>query len=110
MSPTIGAIVIPVSDLESAKSVYTALYGEPHTDQPYYVGYSVDGFEVGLSPQGDLSVGPVAFNDVDDVDAVRAALIAAGAAEQSAPREVAPGVRVCVLTDPNGNPVGLRGA
>ena len=50
MSPTIRSLVIPVSDLDAAKAVYTALLGAPHTDQPYYVGYNVDGFEVSLAP------------------------------------------------------------
>ena len=108
MSPTMGSLVVPVSDLDAAKAVYTALLGAPHTDQPYYVGYNVDGFEVGLAP-GDAAAGPVAYADVDDLDAVRATLLAAGATERSAARQVAPGVRVCVLADPDGNPVGLRG-
>ena len=59
MSPTIRSLVIPVSDLEAAEAVYTALLGAPHTDQPYYVGYNVDGFEIGLAP-GDVAGGPVA--------------------------------------------------
>ncbi|GAD82544.1 VOC family protein [Nocardia asteroides] len=109
MSPTIGAVVIPVSDLDSAKKIYTALYGTPHTDQPYYVGYNVDGFEISLNPQGDSAAGPVAYTDVADLDATRTALLSAGAAEHAAPREVAPGLRICVLTDPDGNPFGLRG-
>ena len=50
MSPTIRSLVIPVSDLDAAKAVYTSLLGTPHTDQPYYVGYNVDGFEVSLAP------------------------------------------------------------
>ena len=108
MSPTIRSLVIPVSDLEAAKAVYTTLLGEPHTDQPYYVGYNVDGFEVALAP-GDPSGGPVAYADVDDLDATRATLLDAGAGERDAPREVAPETRVCVLTDPDGNPFGLRG-
>ncbi|MGW6724363.1 VOC family protein [Nocardia sp. NPDC055029] len=109
MSPTIGAVVIPVSDLESAKKIYTALYGEPHTDQPYYVGYNVNGFEISLNPHGDGAAGPVAMTDVDDLDATHAALLAAGAIEQSAPRTVAPDTRICVLTDTDGNSFGLRG-
>lgn len=108
MSPTIRSLVIPVSDLDAAKAVYTALLGTPHTDQPYYVGYNVDGFEVGLNPGGDTG-GPVAFVDVEDLDATSEALLAAGATERSAPREVAPQVRVCVLADADGNPIGLRG-
>jgi len=109
MSSTIRSLVVPVSDLAAAKAVYTALLGEPHTDQPYYVGYNVSGFELGLNPHGDAAAGPVAFADVEDLDSVRARLLAAGASERSAPRQVAPGVRVCVLEDPDGNPVGLRG-
>jgi catechol 2,3-dioxygenase-like lactoylglutathione lyase family enzyme len=108
MSPTIRSLVIPVSDLEACKAVYTALLGAPHTDQPYYVGYNVDGFEVALNPSGGDG-GPVAYADVDDLDAMREALLAAGATERDAPRQVAPDARVCVLTDADGNPIGLRG-
>ena len=108
LSPTIRSLVIPVSDLDAAKAVYTALFGAPHTDQPYYVGYNVDGFEVSLAP-GDVAGGPVAYADVEDLDATRATLLAAGATERSAPRQVAPEARVCVLADADGNPVGLRG-
>ena len=108
MSPTIRSLVIPVSDLEAAKAVYTALLGAPHTDEPYYVGYNVDGFEVALNPAGQGG-GPVAFADVEDLEATRDTLLAAGATERDVPRQVAPEARVCVLADPDGNPFGLRG-
>ena len=108
MSPTIRSLVVPVSDLDAAKAVYTALFGAPHTDQPYYVGYNVNGFEVSLAP-GEATDGPVAYADVEDLDSARANLLAAGATEHTAPRQVAPEARVCVLVDPNGNPIGLRG-
>jgi predicted enzyme related to lactoylglutathione lyase len=108
MTPTIRSLVVPVSDLDAAKAVYTALLGAPHTDQPYYVGYNVDGFEVALAP-GEVVGGPVAYADVEDLDATRATLLAAGATERTAPRQVAPEARVCVLADPDGNPFGLRG-
>ena len=51
----------------------------------------------------------MAFADVDDLDATREKLLAAGATERDAPRKVAPEARVCVLVDPDGNPIGLRG-
>jgi len=108
MSAAIRSLVIPVSDLDATKTVYSALLGEPHTDQPYYVGYNVDGFEVSLAP-GDAADGPVAYVDVEDLDATRDTLLAAGATERSAPRQVAPEARVCVLADADGNPIGLRG-
>ena len=53
MSPTIRSLVIPVSDLDAAKAVYSALLGSPHTDESYYVGYNINGFEVGLNPAGE---------------------------------------------------------
>ncbi len=109
MSRTIRSLVVPVSDLDATKSVYTTLLGQPHTDQPYYVGYNADGFEVAVVPNGDTGAGPVAYADIEDLDGVRASLLAAGATERSAPRQVAPGVRVCVLADADGNPIGLRG-
>jgi predicted enzyme related to lactoylglutathione lyase len=108
MSQTIRSLVVTVSDLDAAKKVYTALLGEPHTDQPYYVGYNLDGFEVALAPGGAPGA-PVAFTDVEDLDAVRETLLAVGATERDAPRQVAPEARVCVLLDPDGNPIGLRG-
>jgi predicted enzyme related to lactoylglutathione lyase len=101
--------VIPVSDLDAAKAVYTALYGEPHTDQPYYVGFNVDGFEIGLNPGDDGVDGPIAFANVENLDSTRATLIAAGATERSAPRQVGAEARICVLADADGNPIGLRG-
>ncbi len=108
MSTAIRSLVIPVSDIAKTKAAYTALLGDPHTDTEYYVGYNVDGFEVALAP-GDTSEGPVAFADVDDLDGTRSTLLGAGATELHAPRQVAPGARVCVLADADGNPIGLRG-
>ncbi len=105
----IRSLVIPVSDLDATKRLYTTLLGEPHTDTPYYVGYNVDGFEVALAP-GDVSGGPVAYADVEDLEAVRDTLLAAGATERDAVRQVGPGSRICVIADADGNPIGLRGA
>ena len=108
MSPTIQSLVIPVSDLEAAKAVYGRLYGPPHTDTPYYVGYDVGGFEVSLAPNETIG-GPVAYSDVEDLDATRESLLAAGATESRAPTQVAPDARICILADADGNAIGLRG-
>jgi len=51
MSATIRSLVIPVSEPgRGPRPSTTAVLGAPHTDQPYYVGYNVDGFEVALNP------------------------------------------------------------
>ena len=46
--------------LEAAKSWYTKFAGvEPYFDQPFYVGYNVGGFELGLHPEGEPGPGGV---------------------------------------------------
>ena len=51
MTTGLKTVVYPVRDLGAAKPVYAALLGQPHTDMPYYVGFNVDGQEIGLNPQ-----------------------------------------------------------
>lgn len=48
-------IVYPVRDLEAAKNVYSTLFGAPHTDQPYDVGYAAGEQQVGLDPTATRS-------------------------------------------------------
>ncbi|HAM00880.1 MAG TPA: glyoxalase, partial [Acidimicrobiaceae bacterium] len=49
----IKTVLHPVSDLEAAKAVYSALLGvEPQADGPYYVGYETAGQHIGLVPAG----------------------------------------------------------
>ncbi|MGB8384232.1 MAG: hypothetical protein WCG47_23825 [Dermatophilaceae bacterium] len=48
------------------------------------------------------------LRDVEDLDATRDTLLAAGATDRDAPRQVAPDARICVLPDRDVNPIGLR--
>jgi predicted enzyme related to lactoylglutathione lyase len=103
------SIVYPVRDLEAAKAVYAALLGQPHTDQPYYVGFNVNGHEVGLNPHGHDQgmTGPVGYWQVDDVTAAVEALVAAGGRAQGEPQDVGGGTLIATVTDADGNPIGL---
>ena len=108
MSPTIRSLVIPSSDLEASKPVYTALFGEPHTDQPYYVGYNVDGFEVELgSGRRGRRTGALRRRRGSRRHPRDPARGRCGRAQPHA--QVSPEARVCVLADADGNPIGLRG-
>jgi predicted enzyme related to lactoylglutathione lyase len=107
---TLASIVYTVNDLEAAKAVHTALLGvEPHTDQPYYIGYNVGGFEIALVPQRDneSSNAPVAFVHVSDLEAAIAEVQRAGASLLSGPQDVGGGTRTATLTDAGGNILGL---
>jgi len=73
-------VIYPSPDLDAAKAWWTTLLGlEPYFDEPFYVGYSVAGYELGLLPDGAPEDGALTYWGVDDVtEAVRAA-VASGA-------------------------------
>ena len=106
----IKTVLHPVSDLEAAKAVYTALLGiEPQADASYYVGYEAEGQHIGLVPNGgpqDMT-SPVAYWHVPDIEAKLAEVTAAGATVKEAPRDVGGGRLVATFTDPDGNVLGL---
>ncbi len=50
--------IYQVADLEAAKAWYTALIGRPpYFDEPFYVGFNVGGYELGLQPKDDPDAG-----------------------------------------------------
>ena len=106
----IKIVLHPVSDLDAAKAVYTALLGiPPQADSSYYVGYDAEGQHIGLVPDGgpEGMTSPVAYWQVADIEAKLAELTAAGATVKEAPHEVGGGRRVASFTDPDGNVLGL---
>lgn len=106
----IKTVLHPVTDLEKAKTVYTALLGvEPSADSPYYVGYEVEGQHIGLVPggAGQGMTGPVAYWEVPDIEAKLAEVTAAGGVVNEPVREVGGGRRVATVTDPDGNVLGV---
>src|SRR3954466_10346487 len=96
----IKIVLHPVSDLAAAKPVYTALLGAPpQHDAEYYVGYDVEGGQhVGLVPGGGGA--PVAYWEVDDIEAKLADVTAAGGSVGEAAHEVGGGRLVATFTDP----------
>ncbi len=112
MSSTEGlkTVLHPVSDLEAAKAVYTALLGvAPMADSPYYVGYEAAGQQIGLVPSGgpQSMSSPVAYWHVPDIEAKLAEVTAAGATVKESPRDVGGGRLVASFTDLDGNVLGL---
>jgi predicted enzyme related to lactoylglutathione lyase len=106
----VKTLLHPVSDLETAKAVYTALLGiPPQTDDPYYVGYEAEGQQIGLVPGGGPQgmTTPVAYWHVPDIEAKLAEVTAAGATVKEPARDVGGGRLVATLTDPDGNVLGL---
>jgi predicted enzyme related to lactoylglutathione lyase len=111
-SSTQGAktLLHPVSDLESAKAVYTALLGvPPQADSDDYVGFEAEGQHIELVPGGGPQgmTSPVAYWHVPDMEAKLAEVTAAGATLNDPARDVGGGRLVATVTDPDGNVLGL---
>jgi len=103
---------IKVSDLNAAKEWYSKVLGiAPYFDEPFYVGFNVAGYELGLQPgktdRDDIATGIVAYWGVNDVDATYAELLVKGASAFEKPMDVGDGIIVAAVKDPWGNPFGI---
>ncbi len=101
----LGTAIYPVTDLAKAKAWYSqVLQREPYFDQPFYVGFSVGGFELGLLPEGlPGATGVVAYWRVSDATAEFTRLLSLGALEHEPVRDVGEGIKVAAVLDPFGN-------
>jgi len=102
-------VIYPVTDLDAAKRWYTNVVGRPpYFDQPFYVGFSVGGFELGLIPDGTPGTsGPQALWGVADAGSAYARLLELGATALNEVMEVGEGIKVGSVVDPFGNRLGI---
>jgi len=108
----IRTVIYHAPDLAKAKAWYSAVLGiQPYFDQPFYVGFNVSGYELGLDPDAASTpggkAGAVAYWGVADAQAAYDRLISLGSVERSAVQEVGEGIRVATVFDPFGNIFGI---
>ena len=109
-----------VDDIERAKGWYSrALAVSPYFDQPFYVGFNVGGYELGLQPRdpaagsGEVAGGAarretvVTYWGVNDAKAAVARLLELGATARDDVQDVGDGIVVSTVTDPFGNALGV---
>ncbi len=104
-------VIYHVSNLQQAKEWYTAATGiQPYFDEPFYVGFDINGFELGLDPdmagveQGNHHV---AYWHVDDLQAAVEKLVSLKATIISPINNVGGTIGVAIVQDPFGNNIGL---
>jgi predicted enzyme related to lactoylglutathione lyase len=101
-----------VPELARARAWYSAAFGiGPYFHEPFYVGFNIGGYELGLdpNPQG-AKPGPggaVAYWGVTDLDAAVKHFTTHGATLASPIQDVGEGIRVATVADPFGNLIGL---
>lgn len=100
--------IYPAPDLAASKAWFTKLLGkEPYFDQPFYVGYDVAGYELGLNPNADPALGAQSYWGVPDAAAAVAELVELGAEIETDVTDTGDGIRVAKLIDPLGNLIGI---
>lgn len=98
-------VIYHVSDLKAATDWYAAVTGAPaYFNEPFYVGFNVGGYELGLLPDGD---GVATYWGTADIRAEYARLVALGAQPVEEIKDVGDGIFVATLRDPFGNVVGI---
>ena len=102
--------IYAVDDITRAKEWYSKAFGvEPYFDEPFYVGFNIGGFELGLDPNAGSqgAGGSTAYWGVANADKAFAKIVAAGATVSSPVAEVGGGIKVAVVLDPFGNRIGI---
>jgi predicted enzyme related to lactoylglutathione lyase len=101
-----------VDDIDKAKIWYGDVLGvKPYFDQPFYVGFNVAGYELGLQPgantDGDNADGAVAYWGVENAAAAFKRIIELGAIVHEEVQDVGEGIKVATVKDPFGNIFGI---
>jgi predicted enzyme related to lactoylglutathione lyase len=101
--------IYPAPDLTAAKLWYSkVLQAEPYFDQPFYVGFNVGGFELGLLPTAQPGInGSYPLWGVAVIETTFSRLIELGAEVIEPITDVGEGIKVATVQDPFGNRLGI---
>lgn len=98
-----------VSDLGKAKEWYTKAFNtEPYFDEPYYVGFNVAGYELGLQPdEATTGDSVITYWGVENIELEFERFLQLGAKIHEGPQNVGGDIMVATVFDPWGNIIGL---
>ena len=112
-TPLLGlrTTIYRVDDIDQAKAWYSEVFGiAPYFDEPFYVGFNVGGYELGLQPDAKndgKTDGVVTYWGVEDVAKIVNHVIAKVATTYEEPNEVGVGIVVGAVKDLWGNVIGF---
>ncbi len=103
--------IYKVDDLEAAKTWYAkAFQTDPYFDEPFYIGFSIRGYELGLLPEdisGEKQASVLSYWGVEDIQKEFDRLISLGATVHEPPTNVGGEIMVASVIDPWRNIIGL---
>jgi predicted enzyme related to lactoylglutathione lyase len=101
-------VVYPAPELAVSKEWFVRVFGvEPYFDEPFYAGFNIGGYELGLVPAADGHAASVTYWGVADADAAVQQLLAAGASAGDPVTDVGGGIRVATVVEPGGSTFGV---
>ena len=101
-------VIYPAADLAASKAWFAKALGvEPYFDEPFYVGFEVGGYELGLTPADDSSPAAITYWGVANADVAVQHLISAGATAGDPVTDVGGGIRVATVVEPGGSTFGV---
>lgn len=102
-------VIYAAPNLSETKEWFTKAFGvAPYFDQPFYVGFNIGGFELGLDPNLQIAEGStITYWGVSDLETSVQQLLDLGAAAHMDIQDVGDGIKVAAIQDPFGNVVGL---
>lgn len=111
MFTKLRTVIYHVPDITAAKEWYIKATGiQPYFDEPFYVGFDINGYELGLDPHTTNAVAGnqvVAYWAVDDTAAAAEKLAAMGGKITQPKTNVGGEIHVSIVEDPFGNHIGL---
>lgn len=104
--------IYQVGDINKAKEWYSKVFEtQPYFDQPFYIGFNIGGYELGLQPEDNPTTqkvtSVVTYWGVENINEVFDAFITKGAIENEAPYNVGGDIMTATCKDPWGNIIGL---
>lgn len=101
-------VLYPAPNLAAATAWWTTILGKPpYFQQPYYVGFQIGGYELGLVPDANPADGCIVYWGVSDVQAAVDELVVAGGSVVSEPTNVGDGIITASVRTPSGGVLGL---
>ncbi|MAD98107.1 MAG: glyoxalase/bleomycin resistance/extradiol dioxygenase family protein [Flavobacteriaceae bacterium] len=103
--------VYMVPNLQEAKDWYAkAFETKPYFDEPFYVGFNIEGYELGLLPEeksGAKGNNVLSYWGVEDIQKSFDHLISMGATVHEEPNNVGGDLMVASVFDPWNNIIGI---
>jgi catechol 2,3-dioxygenase-like lactoylglutathione lyase family enzyme len=101
-------VIYPAPDLAASTEWWATQLGfGPYFNEPFYVGFNVGGYELGLLPDLDPADGPITYWGVSDIDASIYSAVEAGATVHAPATDVGDGILTASVRTPMGPIVGF---